>query len=542
MRVKSLIGLIVVCSILSSCMQKYDFDKVKNIEYNGDWALPIASGNFSIEDIIQSDNSTFFDYDSNGSIWLTFHKNLESYSLEELVPNNTINFDYYRFLTSHESNNLSQYGSTSFNFIQNIVLDNENINRETIAMDSAFILQGTFYFRVKNVTQHNLELDLLIPSISKNGLPFSKSFVIPPSSSEVYSFDVKDYKMVFQNGVNDFDLEFSANITRVSSANTVGGIEIDFGMRDDFKFESIYGDVDRQKVMVANNENLKLSLFDFDEIGSNIVMNDAQLRFKWSNSHGVPVDFYFTSVMGTNKKNETYSLDMSNLPYPSRVLEAPTVKGQELKGDIVFTDKDTKTGSGRLSLNEFINKNVNEMEITGYALSNPPSITLPSYKNYLYHFGQFNLDFEVAIQLAGYVTDFGFRDTLEFDLGEDIEVLQSASLRINATNGFPIDLSARFVFMDANYNTLFTLDDAANLLLKSAEVDAGGNSIIPSNSITEYNLDAQAISSLPMVKYVNVMADFSTTDNGAKPIKLSNKDRLAIKIGARVVVKENLSI
>jgi len=537
------IGAICIVFLLFSCQKQINFDKIKPITYNGDWAAPLAYGNFSIEDILEGDSSSYFFYGSDGLIHLTYTGELVSLNLDDLIPNNKTTYSVSINLTSSESAQLAGTNSLAVYFNQVVTLDDLNTNGVAFEMDSVEIKSGIFDFSFNSRIDHKITLELDIPALKLNGIPFNQVINIDENSNNNIQIDVSGYNMDLTKGGtthSTFDAAIKATIIKGPSANYAGGIDVDLEIKNGYKIKTAYGDALRQDFLALNNTNLDIELFDFDEIGKTIFMEDATIKFLWKNSFGVPIEVVLDNVTGLNKKLENFTLDVTNVSSSEMIITAPSVVGQETSGEIVINNSKTQTGSGRLSLKDFINENINKLNVDAQALSNPVGVPRPPSKNFINENSALKIDIEASIPLHGRALGYAFRDTFDMDIGAESDEIEKASIKLYSENGFPIDLLGSFAFLDENDKVLFVIDNSPEFIFKAAEVDANGKSIKASVNDLEIVIEDADLSKLGLVKKISIIASFSTSSQGTKPVKFFKDDRLSVKIGARVKVKTEI--
>ena len=544
MRNKYVLGIISCIILFVSCQKKIDFDKLKPIQYNGDWAAPLAYGDFSIEDILEGDSSSYFYYDQEGLIYLTYTSKLASLDLKDIIPNNKTNYSTTRDLTAGESTQLAGTNSLSVYFNEDISIDDLNTNGVAFELDSIHIKSGVFEFDIKSRIDHKIEIEMDIPALMLNGVPYNRTVQVDENSNNNIIIDVSGYSIdLTKNGTthSSFEASFKATITKGPSPNYAGGIDVDLEIKNGYAIKTAFGDAKRQDLLALNKTNLDIELFEIDEIGKTVFLEDALLKIKWVNSFGLPIDIVLNDVIGKNSNGQNFSLDVANIPSIDLIITSPSVVGKETNGEIVINNSKTQTGGGKLSLKDFINENIVEMSIDAEAFSNPPGVTRPVFKNFINENSALDLEIEAALPLHGRATGYAFKDTFDMDLGDvESDEVEKASIKIFSVNGFPIDFEGAVAFLDSNNNLLFTIDKRPDFFFRAAQVDASGKVIQPTENVIELEIANQDLDKLGSVNKVSVIANFSTTDKGTIPVKFHKDDMLSVKIGARVKVNTEI--
>jgi hypothetical protein len=538
-----LLGIVSILFLTYSCKKQIDFDKIKPITYNGDWAAPLAYGDYTIKDIIDVDSSSHYYYDQDGLIYLNYTSELFSLDLSDLVPNNKVNYSVSKDLTPAESALLLGTNSLTVFFSEDILIDDLNSNGISFELDSIEIKSGIFNFDITNRLAHNATFEMDIPALKLNGVPYSQTVPANANSSANIQIDVSGYTVdLTKNGTthSTFEVNFKAIITKGAFPNAMGGIDVDLEIKNGYTIKTAYGDAKRQDFLAPNNTNLDIELFDFDEIGKTVFMEGAIIEFKWKNSFGVPIDVVFNSITGKNKAGQSFSLDVANIPSSELIVTSPLVVGQETSGDIVINNSKTQTGGGKLGMKDFINENIVEMTIDAAAMSNPLGITRPPFKNFIDENSFLKLDIEASLPLYGRALGYAFRDTFDMAIEAEADEIEKASIKLFSVNGFPVDLEGSIVFLDENDNALFTINKNPEFFFRAGEVDTDGKVVTPTENEIELVIEEKDLPKLGQVKKIGLIANFSTPSNGTKAVKFYKDDKLSIKIGARVKVKTEI--
>ena len=149
----------------------------------------------------------------------------------------------------------------------------------------------------------------------------------------------------------------------------------------------------------------------------------------------------------------------------------------------------------------------------------------------------FKADMKIEFPLKGYTTGFKIQDTIDFSIG-DIDLIKSATFRLNISNGFPIHVHAQIYFIDDNYNVLDSLfTDAQDRIIESAEIDANGRATTPTVRSADELFDGVRLQNLFTAKKFLIKGIIDTKDAPTTAIEIFDDYKLGFKLGVRTKLK-----
>jgi hypothetical protein len=145
---------------------------------------------------------------------------------------------------------------------------------------------------------------------------------------------------------------------------------------------------------------------------------------------------------------------------------------------------------------------------------------------------------ELSLPLELSLSNIQLTDTIEFDLGEDIDsaLVESVKINLSTNNGFPLGIDAQIYFVDENYAVLDSLFDN-NLNINPALVGSDGKvgeteHIDDDNTIS---LNGAKIKNLLKAKHLIPNIVFNTTDSDNNvDVKLYSDYSFGLKMGALI--------
>jgi hypothetical protein len=146
--------------------------------------------------------------------------------------------------------------------------------------------------------------------------------------------------------------------------------------------------------------------------------------------------------------------------------------------------------------------------------------------------------------------NFSLTDTTAISFGSASNTTNNVDhveLKIITDNSMPIDLGVQGYFindyglvLDSLYSATSSLDPlntTGRLVLKSAPVDALGNSTGKTNQVTFVGFDAARYLRLKAATRLAIKYTFSTANAGMAPVRVLSTQGVDIKIGMKIGLK-----
>jgi hypothetical protein len=535
--------LIFTGLILSSCNKDYDFDKLRDPVWEPDIALPIAIGDLGIDDLIEQDSNSIIHTDSNALITLIYDGDLISIEPDLVVPINVKNYNDNVTLSGAEGTDLINNGTVSTSFTQDVVIDNVNVNGVSVALDSLILNEGIMGISFTNGLAHNASVKIDIPGMELSGVPYTNTVNVAASATENFNIDMAGYRMDLTKGgttTNTIEIVYTITFTKSASNSTAGSLAINTSLNGTYRLKLAYGDAMNQNIFANKDGDLIIEIFEEDILGQTMFFEDPSIRFYWDNSFGVPMQMVFNSISGTNKQNQTFTLGTSTVDPADLLILAPSTVGGSVQGEFTLDKTNTTGGGGDLNIVDFIHQNIFDMDFDIDAITNPGSVSLPPYKNFIDENSELTLNYEVILPLHGRAIEYAITDTFGLDFGEDLEDVEEMSLRLYSENMFPAEIALDLVFLDVNGVPLFTLSSAPELIVPSGLPNSEGRVTSPTISRRDLVVDPQDIDLFDQVENIVITGNFSTFVGGSTSVKFYDDNNLIVKLGVRAKFKTEI--
>ena len=466
-------------------------------------AVPLVTGDFTVADIMDTipDNNSI-EVNEEGLISLVYSGNL--YSLkpgdileipdQEYEENYTIPMSEQMELLEGLSVSVSEEASFPFN----IPLDDEG---NEIRLDRLYFKTGTI--RCFTDLSENLEgnVSLTIEElIGPGGEVFELDLQTNTGEADIevplsgYVLDLTD------TGENEeLTITAEGNLT-ASEEFSPGNAELSFGAEiEDLVFERLEGYFGNL-TLSTDQDSIELSIFDNSSGNVHLVEPNIELKIKHSFGLSARVDFVdFESV--NTESGEVYPIEGPGFPNPIIVNAANSIDEPSV---------DTYNINAQ-------NSNMNELlEITPKviygrveATSNPEND--PSEVNFIDEDSELNIDIDVNIPMWGRSEVF-FADTFDLALDEieDVEEIDSASVRFIFDNGFPVELLAQLYTLDSlNVVTDSLFDDSNDL--SGAQTNSNGIVSTATKTLFDVRVNRDRLNSLIDSESIFLRTSVNTT-------------------------------
>ena len=349
-----------------------------------------------------------------------------------------------------------------------------------------------------------------IPSLKKNGIPFSTEKIVPTTisgESTDYIFDFQDYVLDLTGkdgriGGDTVNTIYSELITYIDSTGELVTLnQLDsFYYFTEFIFSPKYalGYLGTDTVEFGP-EIIENNIFN-NIVGGNIDLNNTELSVEIDNYFGADANLVFTELTaentntgiittptvdedGNNFIGHEYNINRATLINLENANIESSKTSIKLNADEILSILPDKIST---SLNVYLNPN---------GQSSNPDFLFPEYP--------IDASIELKVPLNIIANDLHLRDTSDIDIqqNEDLEI-DKVFLKIE--NGFPIDCDFNMILLDMNKNVIDTLFN--NQFVSSGLMQ---NNIVVEKSISI--LDA-TVPNFDQIKNVVFDIKFNTDD------------------------------
>ena len=520
------INVIALLSILLivSCFDKrdFEFDKIAAFEWEPNVAAPIIKSTLSMKDLISGADTNILVEDASNFLSIVYRASVFSERADEIISieNQNVNSSW-TFPTGTITD------SATFNYTISTTFTSPNGER----FDSIYIKSGALLFNLNGNLNHNGRLRIIIPTVKKNGMIFRKNIMynynntLPVVTNN--SYDLSGFTISF-GADNKLNINFS--ITVYADANP-NNSPYTLNLNEAFqniKFHKIFGYIGKRSFSI-NQDSVDFDIYQ-NNIDGSIQLEDPKLNIYIRNAYGMPINVNFTKLDAKSSVNPPYIVPItgSGLPNPL-LIQAPTFAqiGQSILTKISLS----KTNS---TIVQAVNLSPNYLDFLVEALSNPNGNPATD-QNFVIDSSKFEVDIEAELPLFGSASGFKLQDTVDFDLGDDIDEVEWVILKVYTSNGFPLDVSMQIYFADSLGNKLDSLLTSIDKIISSGIVGPAPSYkvITPTEKHLSIQINQQKMDNLLKAEKLIILANLSTTNNGVDKVKIYSDYEIDVKLGVQ---------
>lgn len=538
-----LIFFILFLSFSSCIKDNFDFGKWdKEINYEAGFAAPAVWGNLSFTDALERFDSTgLLIKNDEGYVSMQYKTRVSSAAVQEIIYLNDQTASGSIPSVIFNFSGFDQFGDTiSHTISQNVPFTMFNPEAE---IDSILLKSGIADIRTTSTYGDSAKLYVTFPSITKNGQAFTRTFTYVPGGGSVHSLgnDFAGYKIdLTQTAANFNEIPIELKLTLFFSGNGVpntGSIDFSIDIKD-MTYKTMHGYFGLN-TLFFESDTINISLFNTDDWTiERYRFEDPKLEVFYTNSYGVPSQFYFTHMMAASAVDGTeYSIIDYGVGLPIGESNPYDISYSTNYGDVMIDS--LKLNRNNSNINDIVNKRPKWIQFKAKATTNPAG---NSHNNFVADNSKIDVEVVMEFPLWGYIYNFDLRDTLDIDLtdlfSEDNPITR-ALLRTEFNNGFPVEAISQIYITDKYYNILDSVFTAGpEQLIGPAKVDANGKVTDFTQKITKIEYDLDRLEKVRGGKYIILRVHGYTTDAANdKVVKIYTDYQIKFDIGFEVDVK-----
>lgn len=534
-----IIVLVLLMGVYSCVKDNFNLDRWdREIQYDAGFAGPVVWGDLAFSDAVELyDSSGLLIENEDGYVSLQYLTKVSSNKVNEIIylENQSVSgsvqspdFDFTGFDNTGDT--------VSFLYTELMPFTMFNPAAE---IDSLTLRTGVMNLATNSTFLHSAKLYVKFPTVTKNGVPFSTTFIFTPGGGNAVSLnnDFTGYKVDMTQtpaNFNEIPVEVRLTLFWSGTTNNSGTVSFQADMID-MQYEIMHGYFG-ENTLFFESDTIDISLFrnDMWDIEKYLFM-DPKFKIYYWNSYGVPSQFYFTHLMANSALDD---LDYNIIDYgvglpigetnPYDVSYA-TVVGDRMEDSLRLD----RTNS---NIADVVNKRPKWIQFKAKATTNPAGL---DHHNFVIHDSEIEVEVVMELPMWGYIYNWHARDTTEVDLSDlqgDYNPIERVLVRIDIQNGFPIEAYGQVYFTDENYvilDSLFYTNEER--LLAAAQVDANGRVLDFSRKITEIEYVDERLKKLETCKYVVYGGQANTTNaNLDEVVKIYSDYRIKFDIGFEV--------
>jgi len=298
---------------------------------------------------------------------------------------------------------------------------------------------------------------------------------------------------------------------------------------NNLSFSQAYGYFGQQSITNLS-DSILLRLFENSNGEGYFEFTTPNLRLFVENEVGVPIEMTIDELKTINVQ----TLQEFNLTGYTSVytINFPSLLGNMSLTTLVFNNANTS------GLSTVVSPTPKYLSFLLSAQTNPSGPT--GTMNFVSDTSKIRVRSELELPLEGFAYGFGVRDTVPFNLSQNISEIEYVMFRLFLDNGFPVELGGQVSFMDDNYNVLFTAFDQSTTIVPPALVDGSGMVNQRGTNMTDIVLEDWKLALLPQVSYLEIEGNTQTTDGPlGTVVRMFDWYNLKMKLSMQIQAKMN---
>ena len=540
-------SLVLLATLFVACDTSYFDNDIEDFVWNGGFQTPPGYVTYTLSELFEELEVSEIDENGEGVLSFSYTETIsggdesafdvaiENVVIESSIPTPVTNADVTPFTLpvtlpaplpaaldgGKNANNQTVY---DLNLTQD--LTGASFNSGTM------VITFTSTFEAADVT-----LTMNIPSFTKktDDSEYSGNITLNGDESKQLIIDLDDYNanfthngLGFDNTVNHVVLNMSAAFTFLPGEELKAEDMISYeAVLSNASTDVVYGDFKQEGFSVDNNT---IALDFFEDFGNGgITFTNASMTIAASNGFGFPIGIDVSGIAGDTGEGT-----------PATILSYTSSDPDELAAgsDIIIIDGIETYGGSSVVTSTTLNKdnsNINallsaqptrfNLNVAGSANPVPGGVNENFYATTN---DGLSVDVTVEVPLDIEFDDVVIeQDEVEFDLGEDLDLVNSIGLGLTTTNSIPLSGGISIIFLKDGIDLNITKSIGA---FDAAPVDANGKS--NGNSIKSSNLsfNEAEIEDLKEATHIKLAITFNSPVG--KSVKLVGSDAITVKLFA----------
>ena len=501
----------LVLATLWSCEQLDDLENIQGVQYDAEYAIPLANLGVSLDRILQNfEDRATLTVDQAG----LFHF---EYVGEVLTETGSEVFEEIE-KTFQELTDITPNGIP-------VILPRFPIPYKEeldIEVDLIRLKAGQFSYQFESRNLEDINIQISLPQFFKDGSSLSFSHQLPaydgtgdpPSfSNKNNPINLSEVEIVPVEDILYIEYTATNNNGELVPLNNV------FIRFDNIKLSFAQGFLGTN-VYDGPLDSIDIDFFDA-WIAGDVNFTNPEITYILENSFGIPTRsivnrFDIITVEGNSLALVSPLIENGiDFPYPN-LNEIGQVKSEAF----LFT-KDNS------NIDDILSSKPVEVIYDVDALTHPEGNR--EIRGFITDSSFYRVRVLVDLPLQGSAADFEARDTVEVSL-DDFNDLDSVGIKIVAENTLPLAVDIQIFFVDENGVLTEMLADEDIRVIDAAPIDAEGK-VTGSSKLTSFiPIAGSRLQALLASKELALRAIFSTP--GEVPVQITNEQRLEVGIGA----------
>jgi len=523
---KYLLAVFFLGSIILTACKKVEFDKLATQAWSPNLAVPLAIGEFSVYDILVNQDSSILTVGPDGAIAIVYTESADIVKASDIIALPDQNFNYNGSMAAYGILVVPTFtGTQTYTINQTFPLNNPS-GGSLFTID---FRTGNLNIDAETNLMHSVKYDFTFPDLKENGVVVTRSINLNYTGSVPQQGNTA---VNLQNAILDLtngpggsnEVRVELTITITGSGSPITGTEyVDFGLAmQNLDFDLITGNLG-SIALPSFKDTIGLQLFNNISQGVFTLLN-PKLEFSFRNSFGIPVDISFNSIK-TKEISSGNEFNLTGFPTSFSLTGAPS-PGQIAVSTLTITDQNSANLQNILSPTP---------KLLIYDIGGS---TNGANTNFITHDSKINLLGTLTLPLEGYATGFMLRDTIGASIDLDNEFIESAMLRLNIENGFPLEADVRILLVDQNYVLLKDLTNGFKNLIKAAPVNSVGKVTQTATAINDFIITNAELPTVKNTKYIIFEVGGQTFQgNLGTLVKFFDDYKLKLRLGMQVQAK-----
>jgi len=536
--------------VISGCL-KDDFNKLSDSTWNPDFSFPIVNSDLDVNDILIQDNSpTQIGINSDDIVEIIYSSNNYSKHAEELLNLPNQNYSFPFSLSTINTNTFNANSAIGTSISETVSTQcTYNLDNQLGALsrlDTTWLKAGKLRIDFNSQVPQNSVITVSIPSLIVNNQPFTEIVLLNNNGSgNTSSFLERNLNnaVLINDASESFAVNYSVQVIRNNGASIPATGQFTSTIQlQNLEFSRISGYFNNFSMPVPNDDTLFLRIFKNIIDATELSFQNPRGILTFKNSTGLPAQANLSSFNGFRIGASIPLVNISSIPNPVNISPMGSFNGPPAQTSFELN------GSNGSNIVNTLNAFPKYM-LTNASISLNQGTSSSTY-NYILDTSKVGVTSEIRLPLDGLTVNLLVVDTVPFEVSTISKDVEKALLRINVTNGFPTDGLLQLYFAKENFNFLgqstgLTIVDSlyengAEAVLESGIADNSGLVVTPVQTISDAIITAnkwKKLSDANTDKIV-VKAKLTTYDLGQLIVKVTEQNRLKIRIGAQIKVRK----
>jgi len=493
--------LVALCAISLSSCKKAGFSEVVLDSWQPDVAIPLASSEISMIDLLEEygENTTRTRPDA---LIEMVYSGEEFYYEDEDLP-------YWRGIPDIP---VLMYDTSVF-FPYHFA--------PPLRIDYIDFVGGLLINYVESSEPDDIDVTLTFPTMVQNGDTFKYSFFLPYGGSPVVYQDSVDMAGARLNiGVDSVPMEYEAFRRSDGKKILLDRYVVGFAGWDHSLVVGYMG----PDSLASDRDTIHITVFDRFRNGS-IYVEEPRVAIYVESSFGFPIEIGSTVM-------DFYSYQSGVLPLVSPLQNGTLFNypGINAIGEVRNTNLIFDTNNS--NIDQILPSAPYELDYQMYAVSNPNEDT--SIVGFLTSDAFFRVNTEVIIPFHGRIDGFKSEDTVAatFDKISDFDNVRYANFKLVTENEFPLDIEVQLFMLDAANNPLDSLfTTLEQRVMNSPSITPNGGTAGIAKTTRYMKFDGERLDNIRNMKKVAIRSQFYTASNSQISVKVFEEYRAKIGLG-----------